>query len=147
MDVLHASSALFVDADGRVLLQLRDDKPEIAFPNMWTFFGGAAEGDESPEQAIYREVEEELGWRTPNLRYWMMQIRPDVVRPETRVIHNHIYVGPLDVPLESLVLGEGQAMRFFDAREADTLEMAFGQHEQLRQFFREYAAGTLEISA
>lgn len=145
MDVLHAASALFVNKAGRVLLQLRDDKPGLAFAGMWTFFGGAAEDGETPEQAIYREVFEELGWRDPVLHYWTLQIRPHVAAPETCTVHNHIYVGPLTVDPAALVLGEGQAMALFGPDEAAVMELAFGQHEPLRQFFRDYAAGTLEV--
>lgn len=145
MVVLDAASALFVDAGGRVLLQKRDDKPELAFAGMWTFFGGAVEAGETHEQAVYREVAEELGWHAPKLVYWTTQVRPHVTAPDTHIVHNHIYVGRLTVSPDDLTLGEGQAMALFDAYAAGTMELAFWQHEPLRRFFRDYAAGTLEI--
>lgn len=147
MIILDAASALFVDTEGRVLLQQRDDKPGLAFAGMWTFFGGAVEDGETPEQAVYREVAEELGWHTPKLTYWTTQIRPHVAAPETHVVHNAIYVGRLTVHPDDLTLGEGQAMGLFDAAAAETMELAFWQHEPLRRFFRDYAAGRLEIPA
>lgn len=145
MIVLDAASALFVDGGGRVLLQQRDDKPGLPFAGMWTFFGGAVEAGETPEQAVYREVAEELGWHDPRLSYWTLQIRPHVAAPDTHVVHNHIYVGRLTIDPDALTLGEGQAMALFDAAAAESIELAFWQHEPLRRFFREYAAGTLEI--
>lgn len=45
---------------GKVLLVLRDDSPAIAYPNTWNTPGGGIEEGESPEQALVRELEEEI---------------------------------------------------------------------------------------
>ncbi|WP_371171423.1 NUDIX hydrolase [Aliiroseovarius sp. 2305UL8-7] len=45
---------------GRVATLLRDDRPDIPFPNMWDFPGGGREGQESPETCVLRETQEEL---------------------------------------------------------------------------------------
>ena len=45
---------------GEILLQLRDDKPTIPYPNKWVLFGGRAEENESFEEAIKREMQEEI---------------------------------------------------------------------------------------
>jgi len=55
-----ASCAIIILADGRFLLQLRDDKPEIFYPNHWGLFGGAIELGESDEEALKRELFEEI---------------------------------------------------------------------------------------
>lgn len=44
----------------KFLIQLRDNKREIANPERWGLFGGGIEGNESPREAIKREIEEEL---------------------------------------------------------------------------------------
>jgi 8-oxo-dGTP pyrophosphatase MutT (NUDIX family) len=46
---------------GAYVLQLRDDIPGIAYPGMWTLFGGALEPDEEPGHGLRREITEELG--------------------------------------------------------------------------------------
>ena len=51
---------LLENGDGQVAMQLRDDKPHVAFANHWGLFGGWLEAGESPAQAILREVNEEL---------------------------------------------------------------------------------------
>jgi len=56
-----AAVMLFVNARGEVLLQLRDNIPSIRFPNHWGCIGGGVEPGETPEQAMLREVDEELG--------------------------------------------------------------------------------------
>lgn len=47
----------------RYVMQLRDFIPGIAAPGTWGLFGGAMEAGESPQEAIQRELYEELGIR------------------------------------------------------------------------------------
>jgi len=55
-----AVAAILLLEDGRYVMQLRDDKRDIWFPNHWGCFGGAVEQGESPEQALSRELYEEI---------------------------------------------------------------------------------------
>ncbi|AMK17488.1 MULTISPECIES: (deoxy)nucleoside triphosphate pyrophosphohydrolase [Sphingobium] len=59
---LFVVAAALVDADGRVLLQQRP--PGKAMAGLWEFPGGKVESGETPEAALIRELEEELGIRT-----------------------------------------------------------------------------------
>lgn len=56
--VLVAAVAL-VDADGRVLLAQRPEGKSMA--GLWEFPGGKIEPGETPEAALIRELQEELG--------------------------------------------------------------------------------------
>ena len=51
-----------VDADGRVLLAQRP--PGKAMAGLWEFPGGKIEPGETPEAALIREIDEELGINT-----------------------------------------------------------------------------------
>ena len=55
-------AAALVDADGRVLLQQR--APERDMAGLWEFPGGKIEEGELPEEALIRELREELGIET-----------------------------------------------------------------------------------
>lgn len=56
----NAVAALLTMGKGKYIMQLRDSKPNIFYPDHWGCFGGAVEIGESPEEAIKREVFEEV---------------------------------------------------------------------------------------
>lgn len=57
----HGALILPVDAQGRLLLQLRDHSPNAVHPGLWGLFGGKAELGESLRQVAVREFREETG--------------------------------------------------------------------------------------
>ena len=61
-DMLLVSAVALIDRDGRVLLSQRpEDKP---MGGLWEFPGGKIEPGETPETALIRELDEELGINT-----------------------------------------------------------------------------------
>jgi 8-oxo-dGTP pyrophosphatase MutT (NUDIX family) len=57
---LDSVAALIFRPDGRYLLQHRENRGDISFPNWWSLFGGARDADERAEDAMRRELREEL---------------------------------------------------------------------------------------
>jgi 8-oxo-dGTP pyrophosphatase MutT (NUDIX family) len=57
--VVRTVGALLVDRQGRVLLGLRSPHKK-AWPDHWDSIGGKVEAGEAPEQAMIREVKEEV---------------------------------------------------------------------------------------
>lgn len=57
--VLLVVAAALVDSDGRVLLARRPEGKAMA--GLWEFPGGKVDAGETPEQALIRELREELG--------------------------------------------------------------------------------------
>lgn len=47
----------------KILLQLRDNKPDVPYPGVWCLPGGHIDEGESPLEAVVRECEEETGYR------------------------------------------------------------------------------------
>jgi 8-oxo-dGTP diphosphatase len=124
---------LYVE-DGRVLLQQRDNKPSIPYPGWWTFFGGAVEDGERPDEAIVRELREELEL-TQTVTFWFDYECPVRTQPGVVTTRNYMFVAQLTVPLEALTLREGQSMRLWSKAAARDLELAYEQTYVLRAFF------------
>jgi len=62
MKTILVSAVALIDIDGRVLLGQRPEGKPMS--GMWEFPGGKVEPSETPEQALIRELEEELGINT-----------------------------------------------------------------------------------
>ncbi|MEO1553294.1 MAG: (deoxy)nucleoside triphosphate pyrophosphohydrolase [Pseudomonadota bacterium] len=58
MKVVYVVAAALFDSDGRILLAQRPEGKSMA--GLWEFPGGKIEQNERPEQALTRELEEEL---------------------------------------------------------------------------------------
>ncbi|GAB5447112.1 8-oxo-dGTP diphosphatase MutT [Gymnodinialimonas sp.] len=59
MSVLLVSAVALIDAEGRLLLAQRPEGKSMA--GLWEFPGGKVEDGETPEEALIRELQEELG--------------------------------------------------------------------------------------
>ncbi len=57
--VLLVSAVALIDVDGRVLLARRPEGKSMA--GLWEFPGGKVRGGETPEDALIRELKEEIG--------------------------------------------------------------------------------------
>lgn len=60
--MLLVAACALIDADGRVLLTQRPEGKALA--GLWEFPGGKVEQGETPEEALIRELREELGIET-----------------------------------------------------------------------------------
>ena len=62
--IILVSAVALIDVDGRILLAQRPEGKSLA--GLWEFPGGKVEEGETPEDALVRELHEELGIETWN---------------------------------------------------------------------------------
>ncbi|QDW39808.1 NUDIX domain-containing protein [Bradyrhizobium sp. KBS0727] len=101
------AAAVIFDTSDRLLLQLRDDKPDILYPGKVALFGGHREGDETFLECVVREIHEELGYFIPPARFEKIAQRsgPDFEIPGGTFCAEFFVVR--DVPAEQLIVTEG----------------------------------------
>ena len=117
MIIKRAAKAIIIDAQGRYLLQLRDDIPTITFPGYWGLFGGALESLETPNLAIKRELYEELLYLPASIElffsYTYSLEEVNIIDRETTVFICSMEKDDID----KLNLKEGRCFSFFITQE------------------------------
>lgn len=110
-----------VNARGEILLQLRDNRPELYGPGTWSTLGGSLEPDEEPEVCALRELEEETGRRPERLLHLatVRRVRPD--RPLTYTFS--IYGVAVAWTPDELLLAEGQGLAWIPAERVASLPL------------------------
>lgn len=117
--------------EGKVLLQLREDKPDVPFANYWTLPGGKVEIGETPLQAAVRELKEETDLDT-QLSFWKMYER---FGRNNLQIEQHVFIGKTNIPVKDIFLGEGAELRFITGKDIQALQIAYGFDKLIKEFF------------
>ena len=99
------TSILFLNSSGQILLFLRDNKPEIPFPNCWDVLGGHVEEDEEPQTCIKREMQEEIEVDVVNPRLFNVYDMDDRLE--------YTFWTQADLDIARLTLHEGQRLKWF----------------------------------
>jgi 8-oxo-dGTP diphosphatase len=115
------SQVLLFDCNSRLVVYLRDDNPAIPFPNHWDLFGGHLEAAETPEQALVRELREEVG---VELKHWNFFRVYQCTRGDVYPNIKHIYWAQIDQSSAELTLHEGQRLMSIGLNELDRIKFA-----------------------
>jgi 8-oxo-dGTP diphosphatase len=115
------AQVLLFDPSGRLIIYLRDDKPEIPYPNHWDLIGGHVEAGETPEQALVRETKEEIGF---DLRQWSFFRRYDCLTGDAYPNTKFIYHATIDRRADQLALFEGQRLTAITPQETGDFRFA-----------------------
>ncbi len=115
-------AAIILENDkGEILLYMRDNKPGIPFPRHWDLFGGHIEEGETPEQALLREVKEELNFDLKEYKFFRKYKCPDGdAYPNIK----YIYYGKFNVPVKEITLLEGAYPKYFTREEIPDVKFA-----------------------
>jgi 8-oxo-dGTP diphosphatase len=125
------ATAILFDRNDKLLIYLRDDKPEIPFPNHWDLFGGHVEENETPEEALVRELKEELDIEVNDYTFFKSFESLAEDRPNTK----HVYIVRIKEAAKELTLHEGQYLKGIELSERGN----YGFANMLGQILDDYA--------
>jgi 8-oxo-dGTP diphosphatase len=106
---------------GELLLYLRDNKPGIPFPDHWDLIGGHIEEGETPEEALVREVREELDI---DLKEYTFYKKYECLTGDAYENVKYIYTGKINLPIEEITLLEGVRAQYFSREEIPNVKFA-----------------------
>jgi 8-oxo-dGTP diphosphatase len=110
---------VLLNAQGEILMQLRDDIPTIADPGCWAVPGGGQDSGESFEQAARREFLEETGYRLGTLE---LVCERDLDRGGGQLEHQVFFRATYD-GRQPLDCREGQKLEFLSPDCLSTLKL------------------------
>ena len=135
--MIDVAKAILLERSNFVL-QLRDDKPSISFPSMWSLFGGAIEKNEDSQEAILREIEEELCIKVKGICFLWDYI---YFREDGEKILHKIYEADITSLWGKHQLMEGQAAGSFNCDQLKTLRVPQFIQEVLARYQQERVSG------
>ncbi|MEM6346195.1 MAG: NUDIX domain-containing protein [Bacteroidota bacterium] len=93
-----------------ILTYLRDNKDTIPYPHHWDMFGGYVEEGESVEEALVRELQEELGIELKEYTFFR---KYELRGTEPADNDKHVFYAQIHSELEDLTLYEGERLGYF----------------------------------
>lgn len=115
-------AAIILENDkGELFLALRDNKPGIPFPNHWDLIGGHVEEGETPEEALVREVKEELDL---DLKEYTFYKKYECLEGDAYPNTKYIYSGKINIPIDEITLLEGERAEYFSREEIPNVKFA-----------------------
>jgi 8-oxo-dGTP diphosphatase len=115
-------AAIILENDKReFLLALRDNKPGIPFPDHWDLIGGHVEEGETPEEALIREVKEELNIDIKDYSFFRTY---ECLTGDAYENIKYIYTGKINIPIEEVTLLEGERPQYFSREEIPDVKFA-----------------------
>jgi 8-oxo-dGTP diphosphatase len=115
------AAIIFENDKGEILLYLRDDKPGLPFPGYWDLIGGHVEEGETPEQALVREVKEELDIDLKEYTFYKKYV---CLTGDAYENTKYIYSGRINLPIEKVTLLEGVRPQYFSRAEIPHVKFA-----------------------
>ena len=106
---------VLVNKENKILLNLRDrDHPEN--PHQWAFLGGGVDENETEEQALLREIKEEIGYELKEYK----KIKELFLEKFGKRV---FYFGEINKKIDELVLREGEEIKYFTYEEAKKIKI------------------------
>jgi 8-oxo-dGTP diphosphatase len=120
-------SIIFLDDQNRILLLLRDDKPDIPYPNMWDVPGGHVDPGEIPDDCIKREMKEEMELELTDFSLFSIMEFDDRIE--------YTFWKKENLVISEIQLHEGQRIQWFTEDQVKKTRLAYGFNRIARDFY------------
>jgi len=128
------AEALIVNEKNEILLQKKTRDYKFAPGGFWTVFGGEIKDGESPEQALRREIKEEINYDAKQLTLFKIC---DYELPQNGVEgRRYIFIVRFHGSVSQISLSEGCGFGFFSAGELDSLKIQRMPLDDLKEYFK-----------
>jgi 8-oxo-dGTP diphosphatase len=118
---------LLINSKNELLMLLRDNIPNIPFPNMWDIPGGQVESGENPEETVKREMIEEMNLELGKINLFKVY--------ESEELIDSVFWKRIDLEPDKIDLKEGQRIAYFSREELSQLKLAFNYNLVVEEFF------------
>ena len=125
---MKGSGIIIENSKQEILLFLRDNKKTIPYPGQWDILGGTVEKDESFEQAIKRELMEEIELDLKDFELFKIYKWPNSKEA--------VFYAKLDIDINKINLHEGQKLKYFTKKELLAENLAFYGNKIVRDFLK-----------
>ena len=133
-NLVDVAVAIITNSRKEFLLQKKDLR-YIWFPGKWCLFGGGIKSGELPEQALLRELKEELKYNFKDSVFLGRRNYEDVANGRIRGGTSHIYEIKFPGEISGLSLREGAGLAFFDISELESQNLVRHDLDFILEFY------------
>lgn len=128
-DIIHGAAVLLIRKDKTILMQHRDNRPEVTYADYWGYPAGTVEKGEEFIHAARRELTEETDY-IPKEVFPLLE--ENYERYDGQVICRHIFWTMYD-DIQKINCNEGQEMRFMSVEDISKEKLLPGQLEVIKK--------------
>jgi len=129
----NLAAAIILDPKNRILLQKKDFGYFLG-PGKWCLWGGGINENETAEEAIKREIKEELDIKIEKISHFGNFPYEGVLEGKNVGLYHQIFIIKFDGNLKKIALGEGAGFAIFERSELNKLDIINSNIEILKKF-------------
>lgn len=131
MAIKEYVGCILLNKDKEILLQKKTK--DYKYPGCWSLFGGSIEANETPEQAIIRELKEEIGidFNINNLKFF----KEVICENKKEKLKFGVFTSEFNKNISEIKIGEGCGVAFFAIEEVQNLNLMFDTIGIINEYF------------